>query len=149
MDGFDTDKDGPDAHLDKKKDKEDGLSPLEVKALLMNNGDTDIDTDPFTGLAPITRIGGGEVRVDAAIDARFAAWDDDVYQGALSFGFVDAAKSKVTLKKKVRVHNYSNEDIELTITPTFRYADDEATDAIEFKTAKKVKVKKARTRPSL
>jgi hypothetical protein len=48
------------------------------------------------------------------------------------------------LKKKVRVHNYSNEDIELTITPTFRYADDEATDAIEFKTAKKVKVKKGK-----
>ena len=51
-------------HAGHEKALEDGLSPLEVKALLMNNGETDIDTDPFTGLAPITRIGGGEVRVD-------------------------------------------------------------------------------------
>jgi hypothetical protein len=34
-----------------------------VKALLMNNGETYIINDALTGaLAPITRIGGGEVR---------------------------------------------------------------------------------------
>ena len=107
-----------------------GLSPVEVKALLMNNGETNIDTDPFTGLAPITRIGGGEVRVDRALAAPAAAWDDDVPQGALSFGFVDVADDVVTLTKRVRVRNYSQEWIEYNITPTFRFADDAANGAV-------------------
>jgi subtilisin family serine protease len=96
------------------------LSPLEVKARLMNNGETNIDTDPFTGLAPITRIGGGEVRVDRALAAPAAAWDDDVPQGALSFGFVDVPKDTVVLHKTVRVRNYSEDDIRYSVTPTFR-----------------------------
>ncbi len=42
-----------------------GLSPLEVKALLMNNAETNIIDDALLGaLTPITRIGGGEVRVE-------------------------------------------------------------------------------------
>jgi minor extracellular serine protease Vpr len=58
-----------------------GLKPLEVKALLMNNGETNIINDPLTGaLAPITRIGGGEVRVDRALSAPVAAWDNDLPQ---------------------------------------------------------------------
>ena len=48
-----------------------GLSPLEVKALLMNTGEINIVNDPLTGaLAPITRIGGGEVRVNRAVTRR-------------------------------------------------------------------------------
>ncbi len=105
---------------------EPGLSPIEVKARLMNNGETNIDTDPFTGLAPITRIGGGEVRVDRAVGAPAAAWDDGGTSGALSFGFVDVSKNTITLHKKVRVRNYSDKRITYSITPTFRYADDEA-----------------------
>ena len=42
-----------------------GLSPVEVKARLMNNAETNILNDAVIGdLAPITRIGGGEVRVE-------------------------------------------------------------------------------------
>ncbi|MDQ2966621.1 MAG: S8 family serine peptidase, partial [Chloroflexota bacterium] len=44
-------------------------SPSEIKALLMNTAETDIMNSPavFGGrLAPISRIGGGEVRVDRA-----------------------------------------------------------------------------------
>ena len=118
-----------------------GLGPLEVKARLMNNGETNIDTDPFTGLAPITRIGGGEVRVDRAITAPAAAWDDNGTQGALSFGMVDVSKDTVNLHKTVRVRNYSDQDIEYAITPTFRYADDVATGAVSVHTPPKVKVK--------
>jgi len=117
------------------------LSPLEAKAVLMNNGETDIDTDPFTGLAPITRIGGGEVRVDRAVAAPAAAWDDNGTQGALSFGFVEVSKDTVTLHKTVRVRNYSEQDIEYAIIPTFRYADDEATGAVSVQAPPKVKVK--------
>lgn len=117
------------------------LSPAEVKARLMNNGETNIDSDPFTGLAPITRIGGGEVRVDRAVTAPAAAWDEDVPQGALSFGFIDVEKDTVTLHKTVRVRNYSDDDITYTIIPTFRYADDEATGAVSMQAPPKVKVK--------
>ena len=50
----------------------------ELKALLVNNGETKIynnlKTEPGY-LAPITRIGGGEVRVDRALGATAAAWD--------------------------------------------------------------------------
>lgn len=108
-----------------------GLSPLEAKAKLMNTGDTDIDTDPFQGLAPITRIGGGEVRVDDAITANAAAWDWSEPAGALSFGFVDVDRPVVTMSKKVVVHNYSGSNATYAISSSFRYANDEATGAVE------------------
>lgn len=100
------------------------LSPLEAKAVLMNNGETNIDTDPFTGLAPVARIGGGEVRVDRAVTAPAAAWDANGAAGALSFGFVDVARNTVVMVKTVRVRNYSAETIRYEINPTFRYQDD-------------------------
>lgn len=109
---------------------EPNLMPLEVKARLMNNGDTAIDTDPFSGLAPITRIGGGEVRVDVALAAPAAAWDTAYPSGALSFGYLDVRGKITRLHKTVRVRNYSNEDITYTINPTFRYTDDEANGAV-------------------
>lgn len=107
------------------------LSPLEAKAVLMNNGETNIDTDPFTGLAPVARIGGGEVRVDRAITAPAAAWDDNGAAGALSFGFVDVARNTVVLNKTVRVRNYSAETLRYDIVPTFRYQDDIDNGAVE------------------
>jgi subtilisin family serine protease len=120
---------------------EPGLGPLEGKARLMNNGETDIHTEPSAGLAPITRIGGGEVRADRAVFAPAAAWEDDGTAGALSFGFVDVSKDTITLHKKVRVRNYSDADVEYSIVPTFRYADDEAQGAVSLHTPQKVKVK--------
>jgi minor extracellular serine protease Vpr len=108
-----------------------GLSPVELKALLMNNGEIDIVNDALTGaLAPITRIGGGEVRVDRALAAPVAAWDNDVPSGALSFGFVDVADDVVTLTKTVRVRNYANTRRTYFVTPTFRFADDAANGAV-------------------
>jgi subtilisin family serine protease len=118
-----------------------GLTPLEVKARLMNNGYTDVINNPLTGaLAPITRIGGGEVRVDKAVAAPAAAWDNDVPQGALSFGFVDVADNTVTITKQVRVRNYSNKRISYTVTPGFRFADDEANGAVSISAPSTVSV---------
>lgn len=118
------------------------LDPLEAKATLMNNGETDIDTDPASGLAPITRIGGGEVRADMAVAAPAAAWDDNGTQGALSFGFVDVSKETVNLFKTVRVRNYSDSDITYNVSSNFRYADDEASGAVVIHTPPgKLKVK--------
>ncbi len=117
------------------------LSPVETKARLMNTAETNILNEGAGPLAAITRIGGGEVRADRAVFTPAAAWDDDEPAGALSFGFVDIAKETVNLHKKVRVRNYSDQDIEYTITPTFRFADDEANGAVSIHTPSKVKVK--------
>jgi minor extracellular serine protease Vpr len=108
-----------------------GLKPIEVKALLMNNGETNIINDALTGaLTPITRIGGGEVRVDRALAAPAAAWDNNVPSGSLSFGFVDVADEVVTITKTVRVRNYSTMQRTYAVTPTFRFADDVANGAV-------------------
>jgi subtilisin family serine protease len=126
LDGFDTNGKGQ----GNGKAKGLALSPLEAKALLMNTGETNILTDPFTGLAPITRIGGGEVRVDAAMGAPAAAWEAGGTSGGLSFGFVDVADASMSLTKSVQVHNYSNEWRDYTVAPSFRFGDDAASGAI-------------------
>ncbi len=117
------------------------LSPLEAKAKLMNTGDTDIISDPLLGdLAPITRIGGGEVRIDQTVAAYSAAWDDATGQGALSFGFVDVHKDTVNLFKTVRVRNYSDSKITYNIDANFRFADDAENGAVAVKAPKSIKV---------
>jgi minor extracellular serine protease Vpr len=117
-----------------------GLRPVELKARLMNNAETNIVNDPLTGaLAPISRIGGGEVRVDRALAAPIAAWDNDRPQGGLSFGFVDVTDS-VTITRTVRVRNYSNQRRTYTVTPTFRFADDAALGAVSVSAPRNVTV---------
>lgn len=109
---------------------EDEVSPQLLKALLMNTGEIDIETDPFSGLAPISRIGGGEVRVNNALNAGAVAWDDETLQGGVSFGFVDVADT-VKLMRRVNVRSLSDgRPSRWTITPSFRFADDEASGAI-------------------
>jgi subtilisin family serine protease len=119
-----------------------GLTPLEVKALLMNNGFRDVKNNPVTGeLAPITRIGGGEVRVDRAVAAPIVAWDKDVPTGALGFGFVDVADHFVTLKKTVEIRNLDNKARTYTVTPTFRFANDALNGAVSISAPSSVSVK--------
>jgi minor extracellular serine protease Vpr len=120
-----------------------GLSPLEIKALLMNNGEINIVNDVVTGaLASITRIGGGEVRVDRALSAPVAAWDRDVPTGALGFGFVDVAEDgEVTLTKTVQIRNLDNKKHTYTATPTFRFANDAANAAVKVTAPPVVDVK--------
>jgi minor extracellular serine protease Vpr len=127
-----------------------GLSPIEVKALLMNNGETNIINDALTGaLAPITRIGGGEVRVDRALAAPVAAWDNDVPSGSLSFGFVDVADDVVTLTKTVRIRNYDNTQRTYSVTPTFRFADDVTNGAVSVSAPSSVLVRPGLGRDTL
>lgn len=108
------------------------LKPHEVKARLMNNAYRDIDTDPFTGPAPITRIGNGEVRVfDAWIDPA-AAWDLKTRSGALSFGQVDVSRKVAVETRLVEVRNYSSKPIVYKVRSSFRFADDEALGAVKL-----------------
>lgn len=110
------------------------LTPAEVKAKLMNTAETNIGINPV-GLpgymAPITRIGGGEVRVDQAIAAQTAAWDQETMAGSMSFGY-HSVSTPTTLKRTLVVKNYSNTRRQYRITPSFRYADDEASGAVRI-----------------
>jgi len=123
-----------------------GLTPLEVKALLMNNAETNITTEFSPDLAPITRIGGGEVRVDRAVKAPVAAWDADVPTAALGFGFVDV-DSTVTFEKTVRIRNYAGgAPRNYAVTPTFRFPDDAANGAVTVSAPSNVTVLPGRGR---
>ena len=111
-------------------------TPSEIKSLLMNTAETNIFINPATQpgvLAPISRIGGGEVRVDRALHSTTAAWDDDNNTGSLSFGY-SAVASPITLTKTVRVRNYGATARTYSIASSFRYADDAASGAVSLTT---------------
>jgi subtilisin family serine protease len=110
-----------------------GRAPAEIKSLLMNTAETDImnKTALFGGyLAPISRIGGGEVRVDRALASKVAAWDSADLTGVLNFGFHDVYQENIVLKRTVTVRNYSAARVQYRVQPSFRFADDEATGAV-------------------
>jgi subtilisin family serine protease len=111
-----------------------GRSLYELKAVLMNTAEINIMNIPafFGGdLAAVSRIGGGEVRVDRALAAPAAAWDALALTGALSFGFHDVSKNNIVLHRNVVVKNYSASLIRYNITPTFRYANDVENGAVQ------------------
>ena len=110
------------------------LSPTEIKALLMNTAETHIETDPVRSpgdLAPITRIGGGEVRVDRALNSKTAAWDADDLTGSLSFGYHAVSENR-SFRKHVAVRNYSGAPRTYTISSQFRYSDDASSGAVHL-----------------
>ena len=112
-------------------------SPAEIKSLLMNYAETQIwngapDAPVSAPLAAIQRIGAGEVRVDRSVaGADLAAWDSEALTGALSFGFVDGSQD-VGLSREVTVANYGGTPQTLTITPSFRFENDETNGAVQI-----------------
>lgn len=105
-------------------------TPQRIKTLLVNNGFRDVISDTTGGLAEITRIGGGEVRVDDAAASALLAYDSDTGQPVLSLGFSDVAEA-TTVQRLVKIRNRSMVRQVVTITPSFRFADDAATDAVQ------------------
>jgi hypothetical protein len=83
-------------------------------------------------LAPITRIGAGEVRVNRAAASTTAAWDEKDRAGSLSYGY-QAVDEPVDIARKLVLRNYSNHPITYTLTPSFRFANDQSTGAVTFK----------------
>ena len=109
-----------------------GRTPSEVKSVLMNTADTNIMINPFTRpgvLAEITRIGGGEVRVDRAVDSNTAVWDSETGAGSLAYGYVATTQNK-TLSRNLVVRNYGSSARTYSISPSFRYANDTASGAV-------------------
>jgi minor extracellular serine protease Vpr len=119
------------------------LSAGDIKQLLINTADTDV-RQPGTGgsvlpdqLAPITRIGGGEVRVDRALLSPVIVSDvtgDAVskIRGAMSFGYIDASKTSTTFTRKLEVENRWFLPLLYTVKSTLRYQDDKDTAAVSM-----------------
>lgn len=129
-------------------DKNPSLSVGEVKALLMNTAETNIGINPvgLPGvLAPITRIGGGEVRVDDALASGTAAWDASGNAASLSFGY-HGITERVRLRERVSVKNYGTSSKTYSIAPSFRYADDAASGAVTVSTPSSIRVGAGQTR---
>jgi len=117
------------------------LSVAEIKQLLVNTAHQDVRQPSVSGsvfpdqLAPITRIGGGEVRVDKALLSPSLVFDvtgdeGSLAHGAVSLGLVDAANPNILKTRKLRVVNKSNRSQRYSITPTQRYQDDADTGAV-------------------
>jgi minor extracellular serine protease Vpr len=121
------------------------LTPLEVKALLMNTGETGIQNSGGGPLAPISRIGGGEVRVASALAAPAAAWDEREPTGSLGFGWLEVTE-RTSRVKTVVVRNYSRRDIDYAVATSFRYASDSATGAVTVSAPSRVKVPAGKAR---
>ena len=108
-------------------------SPAQIKAMLMNSANTTVYTNPALlpgGLAPITRIGAGELRVDKALGLHAIAWNPESESAALGFGAVDVPIDGLILVKKVRVENLSNSRRTYSVSRSFRYEDDAASGAV-------------------
>jgi subtilisin family serine protease len=125
--------------------------PQRLKQLLINTAETDIDQPAQADQvipnspAPISRIGGGEVRVDRAAKATAGAYGFDLVKtstrsGGVSFGFVDVADEGVLLHRRVRVFNSSKQPAIFTVKPTYRFEDDVANGAVKVHTLPAVAV---------
>lgn len=108
-------------------------SPPELKAVLMNTANTDVAADLAGTPAPISRIGAGEVRVDAALASTTAAWDAESLSGGVGFGEFAVADEELRIRRFVRVRNYSSKNVFYEVDSIFRSAADEASGAIEIK----------------
>lgn len=119
------------------------VAPQRLKQLLINNAETDI-TQPGApngvipdALAPISRIGGGEVRVDQAAKATAGAYGFDLVKkgtrgGGVSFGFVDVADKAVLVHQRVRVFNRAKQPAIFKVKPTYRFANDVSNGAVKI-----------------
>jgi len=102
-----------------------GLTPLDVKAILMETTNPTVYNNAVTQpgyLAPMTRMGAGELRIDQAAAASTAVWDaSSPLAVSLSFGTYRLSANQ-TFKKKVVIRNYSNTARTYNIANTYRDA---------------------------
>ncbi|MBX3622396.1 MAG: S8 family serine peptidase [Rhizobacter sp.] len=117
-------------------------TPLQIKSMLMNSASTAVYTNAALlpgRLAPISRIGAGEVRVNKALALNTVAYNKDDLSAALSFGAREVS-SFAEYEKKLVVENLSNQAKTFRISNSFRYADDEASGAVSISAPHSVRV---------
>lgn len=112
------------------------LSLQEYKALLMNTANLEIwEGDPGSLLAPITRIGGGQVDAAAAYSSTLIAWDSTAeasatamsslaWTASLSFGYLAVASDQV-YTRTLTIKNIGDTQQNVAIQSLFRYPADE------------------------
>lgn len=105
--------------------KNPSLTPLDVKALLMENTSPAVYANILTQpgyLGPLSRTGSGELRIDRAAGSTTSVWDaSNPLAVSMSFGTYRLSANQ-TFKKKVVVHNYSSAARTYSITNTYRDA---------------------------
>lgn len=112
------------------------LAPYEIKARLMNTAERNILNNPVSPqpevLAPITRIGAGEVRVDRARATESIAYERDSKIASLSFGYrpVNGASAVTTFRKNIEICNLGSTPRRYTPANLFRYDDDALSGAV-------------------
>ncbi len=119
-----------------------GIEPLEVKARLMNTAQTQIYTNPALlpgALAPITRIGAGEVRVDRALSATAVAWVEGADSSALSYGY-HATPWLGVYERTIKIKNKASQARTFSVATSFRTAAAEASGAVEVLAPKSIRV---------
>ena len=97
-------------------------NPMQVKAMLMNSAFREVATNSVTApgvLAPITRIGAGELRVDRALDTDLLAWNPKQSSAALSYGYHAVAQVGM-YTEQLRIENRSRQWKQVHLAATFR-----------------------------
>jgi subtilisin family serine protease len=101
------------------------LGPLDVKAILMETSEVSVLNNAATMpgvLAPLSRVGAGEVRADRAAAGTTSVWDSsNPLAVSISFGTY-RLNAPQTFKKKIVVRNYSSTSRVYTISNTYRDA---------------------------
>jgi subtilisin family serine protease len=118
------------------------LEPAQVKAMLMNSAETQIFQNQALApgkLAPITRIGSGEVRVNKALAAHSAAWVESDQSAAISFGY-QATGRATEISRSVRLENYDKKAKTYQISAAFRDPAKGLTGAVEIRTPQSIRV---------
>ncbi len=129
-------------------------TPDQVKQMLINTADSSMTAPAAVAsvipdsLAPVSRIGGGEVRVDRAAIAEISVYPIDpevgaVRSGGLGLGFVDVSRDTVTITRQIVIvdnciNSNCNKSKQVTITPVMRFANDAATDAVSISVASSI-----------
>jgi len=90
-------------------------------------------------LAPITRIGSGEVRVNLALAARSAAWVEKDQSAAISFGYRATGRT-TEISREVRVENYDKKAKTYQISSAFRVPAKGTTGAVEIHAPRSIRV---------
>lgn len=97
-------------------------TPAEIKARLMNSANTATLTGQSVApgqLAPVTRIGAGEVLVDRAIAAKTLAWVAEDESAAVSFGAQSISQTR-EFHKRIQIFNLSNSARRYAVSAKFR-----------------------------
>ncbi|HNT40254.1 MAG TPA: S8 family serine peptidase [Rubrivivax sp.] len=119
-----------------------GRTPMEIKAMLMNSANTAVYTNPAVlpgSLAPISRIGAGETRVDRALALPAIAWDDSTLSAALSYGALEVDK-QTTVQRTLTLKNFGSSALSFSVGKSFRYASDAASGAVTIQAPGSVSV---------